>query len=97
MHFIVSWDIKSDKDRSCEINNAMKKGISGYSWLQPIPDFYIVEIYSGLDWESIREKLLRVAERFPGEVSFVMSPLYDCETDYFISHIPPDDDFYRQK
>jgi len=95
MHLIVSWDIKSDTERSTEINSAMREGISGYSWIQPISDFYIVEVSSGFDWEFIKGNLLRTAEKYSGEVCFLMSPLYECDTDYFVSHIP-DNDFYRQ-
>ncbi|MEW6001778.1 MAG: hypothetical protein AB1638_03905 [Nitrospirota bacterium] len=94
MHLIVSWRIKPSGKRFTEIDDAMRLGLDGYSWIQPLSGFYIIEIFSRLDWNVIQERLLSIAQNFSGEVNFLMSPVYDAETDYFVYHIR-DDDFYR--
>jgi hypothetical protein len=94
MHFVVSWDIKSQGTRWTEINNAMKEGLGGYSWVNPLTLFYIVEVHYEHDWDLINNNLFSVAERFPGEVNFIMSPIHDFESDYFIYKMP-DKDFYK--
>lgn len=76
MHFVVSWDIKAKKQRWTEIDNAMKEGLSGYSWVRPLTTFYIVKANAQRDWDYIRGKLAAVAQRYSG-VYFVMSPLMD--------------------
>jgi hypothetical protein len=73
----------------------MKQALHGYSRIQPISMFYILEIASALDWDVIQERLLSIAQNFSAEVNFLISPVYEAETDYFVYHIP-DDDFYRR-
>ncbi len=95
MHLIVSWDIRASGERRAEIDGAMKQGLDGYSWIQALSSFYIVEIISQFDWNRIQERLLSITQSFADEVNFIMSPVYHEETDYFVFHIP-DDNFYRQ-
>ena len=76
MHFGVSWDIEAEGQRWTEINNAMKKGLSGYSWVRPLATFYIVKVNSQYDWNFIHKNLTGVAEKiYPRKVNFVMGPL----------------------
>jgi hypothetical protein len=95
MHLIVSWDIGSSGERCAEIDDAMKQGLNGYSWIQPLSKFYILEIFSQLDWITIQERLLSIAQYYSDEMNFIMSPVYFEETDYFVFRIA-DDDFYKQ-
>jgi hypothetical protein len=96
MHVIVSWNIKSPSSRWAEIDNAMKEGISAYSRIQPLPSFFIIETPSVHDWDSIQNALLLVADKYSGEVNFLLSPLYEAATDYFVYAIP-DEDFYQNQ
>lgn len=96
MHLIVSWDIKASGERHAEIDGAMKQGLTGYSWIQPLSGFYIMEIFFPSDWIAIQERLLSAAQNFSDEVNFIMSPIYHEETDYFVFHIP-DDGFYEPR
>jgi len=91
MHIIVSWDIKLDSQRREEIDNAMRLGLAGYSWIHPLSMFYILDIHSEFDWQIIQGRLLSIAQNFSSEVNFLMSPAYDEETDYFVFQIPGDD------
>ena len=95
MHLIVSWKIEETSEKSTEIDDAMKQGLGGYSWIQPLSGFYIMEIYSQLDWITIQERLLSIAAYYFDEMNFIMSPVYYEETDYFVFRIP-DDNFYRR-
>jgi hypothetical protein len=94
MHFVVSWDLKAEGNRWAEINSAMLGGMHGYAWLRLLATFYILEIDSEGDWQVIHENLLSIAERYPGEINFLMSPIYDSDSDFFVYQMP-DSDFYR--
>ncbi len=94
MHFIVSWDVKEGGRLSREVNDAMIGSLYGYSWLRLLNTFYIVDIDSGQDWNIIQEKLLSAAQRYPGEINFLMSPIYDCDSNFFVYDMP-DEDFYK--
>lgn len=77
MHFVVAWDIKSMESRRKVINDAMKEGLRGYSWVRPLTSFYIVRVNSQESWISIKESLASTAQKFPSEVYFVMTPLME--------------------
>jgi hypothetical protein len=94
MHFVISWEIKSgDKQRS-EINDAMLAGLAGYPWIRLLSAFYVLEIRSDQDWLVIHEKLLAIARQYGGRVNFLMSPIYEFDSDYFVYQMP-NKDFYR--
>jgi hypothetical protein len=90
----VSWELKAQGNRRSYINNAMMESLDGYSWLRMLSCFYILDIDSERDWNVIHERLLYTAEKFKGEVNFLMSPIYDFDSDYFIYEIP-EKDFYQ--
>jgi hypothetical protein len=90
----VSWELKAQGNRRSEINNAMLEGLYGYSWLRMLSSFYILDIDSEHDWNVIHQRLISAAERFKGEVNFLMSPIYDFDADYFVYEMP-EKDFYR--
>jgi hypothetical protein len=90
----VSWELRSQGNRRLEINNAMMEGLYGYSWLRLLSSFYILDIDSEHDWNVIHERLLSAAVRFKGEVNFLMSPIYDFDSDYFVYEMP-EKDFYQ--
>lgn len=72
----------------------MLEGLNGYPWLRLLSSFYILDIDSQSDWNVIHERLLSAAERFRGEVNFLMSPIYDFDSDYFVYDMP-EKNFYR--
>jgi hypothetical protein len=94
MHFVVSWEIKPKGSKQGEINTAMLQGIQGYSWLRLLSTFYILEVDARHDWNVVHEKLLAIAQRYQNEVNFLMSPLYDIDSEYFVYQMP-DQDFYQ--
>lgn len=94
MHFVVSWDLRAQGSRWAEINAAMLEGLRGRSWIRMLSTFYILEIESDQDWPVIQESLLSVAQIYSGEVNFLMSPVYDFDSDYFVYQMP-DGDYYK--
>jgi hypothetical protein len=72
----------------------MMEGLYGYSWLRLLSSFYILDIDSEHDWNVIHERLLSATVRFKGEVNFLMSPIYDFDSDYFVYEMP-EKDFYQ--
>jgi hypothetical protein len=94
MHFVISWDLRTEQDRWAEITSALVEGLKGHDWLRLLPSFYILEIESERDWRIIQEKLLSVAQRYSGEVNFLMSPIYDSDSNFFVYQMP-ENDFYR--
>ena len=95
MHFIVSWEITSGGKRREEINNAMLAGIHGYSWIRLLSAFYVLDIEYESDWTVIHEKLLSIAGSFSGEVNFLMSPIYDLDSEFFIYQMPKEG-YYKE-
>jgi hypothetical protein len=94
MHFITAWDLKTEESRREEINSAMLEGLRGYSWVRLLSTFYIIEINFDRDWQVIHEKLLSTAQKYSGEINFLMSPIYNSDSDFFVLQMP-DSDFYR--
>lgn len=94
MHVIISWEIRAAEEKHARIDNAMRMGLAGYSWIHPLSMFYILDIPSAFDWHIIQGRLLSIAQNYSSEVNFLMSPVYDDETDYFVFSIP-DDDFHE--
>jgi len=74
MHIVISWDIKAEKPRWDEIDDALKKSLDGYSWVRPLTTFYVVRIPSEADRAAIRNKLLNVAKGAGVTVHFIVSP-----------------------
>jgi hypothetical protein len=94
MHFVVAWETQSQGERWNEINSAMEEGLLGYSWIRLLRMFYVVDIDSDDDWNIVHEKLLAIAAHFSGEVNFLMSPIYDLDSNYFVYEMP-DKGFYQ--
>ena len=94
MHFVVAWESETQDNRWNEINKNLENSLSGYSWLRLLRTFYILEIDEERDWHIVHERLLAVAAHFPGEFNFLMSPIYDLDSNYFVYEMP-DKGFYR--
>ena len=88
MHFVVSWDIQSKGASTEEIDKTMMAGLHGYSWLRLLSTFYVLEVDSEHDWYEIQKRLLSIAQHYSGEVNFLMSPLYEFDSDYFVYKMP---------
>jgi hypothetical protein len=91
MHFIVSWDLRTQANRRPEIDHAMLDGLRGYAWIRLLSTFYILEIGSDQDWQVIHKNLLSIAQGYPGEVNFLMSPIYDTDSNFFVYQMPDSD------
>jgi len=74
MHVVVSWDISTGKPRWDEINERLKEGLSGYSWVRPLTTFYVVRIGSEADRAILRDRLVAVARSVAETVYIVVSP-----------------------
>jgi len=94
MHFVMAWESQTQGERWREINNTVENGFIGYSWLRLLRTFYVLEIDSDNDWNVVHERMLAIASRFPGEFNFLMSPIYDLDSNYFVYEMP-DKDFYQ--
>lgn len=94
MHCIVAWNITSSENRRAEIDDAMTQGIKGYSWVHPLDTVYIIKMHTDQDWFTIKQNLCVIAGQFPEEVNFMLSPLYEGETEYYIHRIS-DDNLYK--
>ncbi|HMK48622.1 MAG TPA: hypothetical protein VK435_01095 [Thermodesulfovibrionales bacterium] len=88
MHFIVSWEIEPGCNRQDTINNAMLGALGGHSWIRLLSSFYVIEIEYDSDWSVIHNNLLSIAERFSGKVNFLMSPIYDQDSEFFVYQMP---------
>lgn len=73
MHVVVCWNIRSVAMRQ-HLNNSMKVALNNYSWVRPLPYFYIVEINTVDDRELIKKSLVEVAKNNLRKIHFVISP-----------------------
>lgn len=74
MHIVVSWDISASGNRLTEIDNKMRQGLKGYSWVRPLKAFYVVQVTSEEDRKNIKSALVGVAKEATEHVNFVVSP-----------------------
>ncbi len=75
MHFIVSWEIKGQGLAKSAIASRLRECLSGYSWVRPLRNFYIVRARSELDRLILIDRFKEVATTHKKKVSFVASPL----------------------
>jgi len=94
MHFVVAWESQAQGERWSEITMTLEEGFAGYSWIRLLRSFYVIEIGFEADWSTIHERLLGIADHFPGEFNFLMGPIYDLDSNYFVYEMP-DKGYYR--
>lgn len=76
MHFLVAWDIKPQLEYS-KLNNQLKACLTGYSWVRPLKNIYIVKVESVDDRKTIRSALNSVAKNNPRKINILISPLME--------------------
>jgi hypothetical protein len=74
MHIALSWDITASGPRWTTINDALREELKYYPWVRPLSTFYIVNISTGEQRDSIVDALTAVAKRFPEKIYFVVTP-----------------------
>lgn len=74
MHIVVSWDIKTTQPRWGEIDERLKEGLKGYSWVRPLTTFYVVRTNGETDRGLIKDRLVAVARSVSETVHIVISP-----------------------
>ena len=78
MHIIVSWDIYGTDAVKKEVGEQLRDQFKGFSWVRPLLSFYIVKLNEPEDRQSIREKLIRVAQQRKAQkqrINLVISPV----------------------
>ncbi len=88
MHFIVSWEIVTESNKFEEINQALLQQIMDYEWIRLLGNFYILDINCECDWVRVQQRFLSISERFPDEVNFLLSPIYNCDSNFFVYRMP---------
>ena len=73
MHIAVSWDINAKEPRWGQLNEQMRKGLSGFSWVRPLTTFYIVKVAGEADRSIVLDRLTSIAKGAP--VHVVVSPV----------------------
>ena len=73
MHFVLSWDISATGPARERIEQRLKQVIQPYSWVRPLTTFYIIQVHSQREWDTILNDLNRTIGSDP--VQFVMTPL----------------------
>ncbi len=75
MHFIVSWDIKAVGDLIKPVEDGLKGRLEGYSWVRPLPNFYVVRVANKAEYDAVLGKLVEFAKEHPKALHFIVSPL----------------------
>jgi hypothetical protein len=74
MHFILAWNIRNPSPQATQMVDSMKEVLKPYSWVRPLNDFYIVQVPSQDEYNSILDKLQDIANKNSSAINFVMSP-----------------------
>ena len=74
MHFVVAWNIKTPSPQATQFVDSMREVLKPYSWVRPLNDFYIVQIPSQDEYNSIINKLQDIANQNPVAINIIMSP-----------------------
>lgn len=80
MHCVVAWNVVATGATGREVNEALRECLRGYSWVRPLPSFYIVQIADEYVWAVIRASLVEVARAHPKAVNIVVSPAMEGGT-----------------
>ncbi len=75
MHVALSWDISADGERWKAINDALRAGLKGYSWVRPLSTFYIVKVGGESDRQAMLQKLEAIAKGTSEKVNIVITPV----------------------
>jgi hypothetical protein len=76
MHFVINWEIRSsDKPQREELSALLRKCLSGYSWVKPLSNCFIIKVRSEADRVIIVAKMVTLAKENPSSLYFVASPL----------------------
>lgn len=77
MHFIVSWDIKTVEPEWSRLNQLLKQGLEGYSWVKPLKTLYIIKVNSVEERTIISNAIKQVAKNNPKKINILISPLLE--------------------
>ena len=75
MHLGVYWYIKNPSTPREPVMAALKEVLKGYSWVRPLPGYYVLQVGGESDRQLIREGLTAYAQANPGRVQFLITPL----------------------
>lgn len=74
MHFVISWDIKTQGERRSSIESLLFAGLKNFSWVRPLTTFYIVQINTLNDWNNLFNYFISISKYYQNEINFIMTP-----------------------
>ena len=76
MHVALGWSIPVPPDgaRWQQINDQLKAVIQNYSWVRPLPTFYVIKVASLEDRDAVVNGLIAVIKTLSEQVHFIASP-----------------------
>ena len=72
MHFIVHWAAAPGKLVAPVTASAFQEALKPYSWVRPLPDFYVVSVPTSEQYQRIAEALRGIAERQQVQTTYLL-------------------------
>jgi hypothetical protein len=74
MHFVVHWGPQTGNNVGAAAQADLRKVLAPYSWVQPITNFYIVNVVSSAQYQQVATALNTTAQKYPTQVHLIISP-----------------------
>lgn len=74
MHIVLAWEINTQGEQSTKINKDLLAVLSPYSWVRPLPSFFIIKINSVETRKDITDKLVKTIQKYNEKIHLVVSP-----------------------
>jgi hypothetical protein len=75
MHLAVLWEVRVSGEQAAAVEQSLRDALKGYSWVNPLSSYYVVQVGGESDRQLIRERLLTFARANSGVVRFLITPL----------------------
>ncbi len=74
MHCVFTYDLAASGDRRTEIEADIDKFLKPYRWAKRLTTFYIIEIKSIENWNSLLKQFQDYSKSIPERFHFIISP-----------------------
>lgn len=74
MHFIVHWGPQSGNAVPAAPQNDLLQILKPYSWVRPLPNFYVVHVDTSDQYQWVSNGLNQAAQKYPNQIHLIVSP-----------------------
>jgi len=75
MHLAVFWQVAVSGEQAAAVEESLRDALKGYSWVNPLSSYYVVQVGGESDRQLIRERLVTFAKANPRAATFLITPV----------------------